>query len=105
MPQMNATGEPVDYYVSMSGGRSSIHHCINCGYWYTGYHDCSGATLAPYAGPALWPQTVPVWPQPERKPHVCPVCTGTGKVQTSSAAADTGGDTCPACAGACVLWG
>lgn len=38
-------------------------------------------------------------------PHKCPVCDGTGKVETLSPGYTTAQiSTCPACKGICIVW-
>jgi hypothetical protein len=58
--------------------------------------------------------TIPDLPTPERKPHKCPVCAGTGLVSRPPHIAgdvytwtdnQTGPYTCNACGGVGVLWG
>lgn len=81
------------------GGNDTLRQCPTCHFWYTGYHGCTGTALAPNAGFAAFPQPMPVRAQTGLTPHVCPVCTG--KVETVG----EGREACPACNGACVLWG
>jgi DnaJ-class molecular chaperone len=77
-------------------GSGALHQCPTCHFWYTGYHNCGGVTLTADAGYAVYPQSVPVKVQTGLTPHVCPVCEGSGEKDTGK---------CPACKGACVLWG
>ena len=42
-------------------------------------------------------------PGPAAYPHKCPVCNGEGKRHTRGTTAAM--EYCPACKGACVLWG
>jgi DnaJ-class molecular chaperone len=45
-------------------------------------------------------------PMPERRPWKCPVCNGTGKaVQCDVMTPITVPVPCPACNGACIVWG
>jgi hypothetical protein len=84
------------------GGSVSAWTCNKCGYLiYSGsVHHCPSL---PYVGLGGYP---PVQFEPERKPHVCPVCTGKGKVYGAASASEgTGEEECPACKGVCVLWG
>ena len=101
------SGEPIEYYMSVASGgwwpygslSTSTSTCPNCGgtCFSTRAHHCPTAVGIP----SVW-----VSPQPERKPHVCPVCTGSGDVDDTQQA-DTAlrAKQCPACKGACVLWG
>jgi len=42
----------------------------------------------------------------ERKPYCCPVCNGYGTVpEKNPLGLDLGAKTCPACDGACIVWG
>jgi rubrerythrin len=89
------------------GNSATAWSCGKCGYLvYAGsVHHCPSGL-----GPALYPQPVSiptVWTEPrtERKPHTCPVCTGTGRVHRGALSSHTNGEECPACKGACVLWG
>lgn len=77
------------------GAATGAWWCSNCEQNVTGFHVCA----KPVSIPTVW-----VSPQPEHKPHTCPVCAGRGKVDRP-VAADTEGEQCPACKGACVLWG
>jgi hypothetical protein len=77
------------------GSATGSWWCGNCQQMVNGFHQCT----KPVSIPTVW-----VSPQPERKPHACPVCKGRGRV-SKRLAADSGDDECPACRGACVLWG
>jgi rubrerythrin len=89
------------------GNSATAWSCGKCGNLiYAGsVHHCPTGL-----GPALYPQPVSiptVWtePQTERRPHVCPVCAGRGLVEAGTTSVTGAGETCPACKGACVLWG
>lgn len=95
---------------------TALRYCAACMTWVSSYHDCAYSALAPSASLNFWKcgacgqyvsgafhTCAPLMltpAQPERKPHVCPVCTGKGVVVDVEESRD-----CPACKGACVLWG
>ena len=56
----------------------------------------------PLACDGEWPVYEPP-PRPAAYPHKCPVCDGEGKRYIRGTTAAT--EVCPACKGACVLWG
>lgn len=67
------------------------------------------STACPTCGRSFGSEEIPYYGY-ERKPHTCPVCNGYGQVPKMYPSKETTSSytelqTCPACLGACVLWG
>jgi hypothetical protein len=95
---LNATGEPPVYYMRLSGywplhETGSAWNCPNCGAlrFSNSVHHCITTPRVGFTA------------TPERKPHKCPICEGTGEVDGKGTTYPK--ETCHVCKGECVLWG